>query len=176
MMSKVYTIGIGRTGTRSLTYALRALGYRAAHWSDLYPRIRADLTLPPEVFDEFNAFADTIIPIMYEELWRPEDKFILTLRDVNDWYISLCKYRRQEDIVTKIMRDMRRRILDTTGTHEPTLKYAFLRHEIHVKNFFRDKDNLLIMNICDGDGWEKLCPFLGREIPNIKFPHKNRSK
>lgn len=173
-MSKVYCIGIGRTGTLSLIHALRALGYRTAHWDELYPRLRADLTLPPEIFDEYNAFADTVIPLMYEELWRPEDKFILSLRDVNDWYKSICKHLRWSGCVSKIKRDLRMRLFDTGGEHEPTLKYAFLRHEIHVKNFFRDKDNLLIMDICEGDGWEKLCPFLGKKVPDIKFPHQNR--
>ena len=36
-------------------------------------------------------------------------------------------------------------------------------------------DNVLKMNICDdGDGWEKLCKFLNKEIPNIEFPYKNK--
>ena len=29
------------------------------------------------------------------------------------------------------------------------------------------------MNICDGDGWEVLCPFLGKDIPNVPFPKLN---
>ena len=36
--------------------------------------------------------------------------------------------------------------------------------------------NYLNMNICDnGDGWEKLCKFLDKEIPDVDFPHKNKS-
>ena len=32
------------------------------------------------------------------------------------------------------------------------------------------------MNICDNnDGWEKLCKFLDRPIPNKDFPHLNKS-
>ena len=32
------------------------------------------------------------------------------------------------------------------------------------------------MNICDnGDGWEKLCKFLDKEVPNADFPHNNKT-
>lgn len=171
--TKIYGIGLGRTGTLTLATALRQLGYRVAHWSELYPVTRADLTLPKETFEHYDAFLDALIPAMYEELWAPEDKFILTMRDVNDWYVSMAKHRKRSPS-TKLRRDMRRVLYDTDTDHEPTLKYAFLRHEIRVKNFFRDKDNLLILNICDGEGWEKLCPFLGKDVPDKKFPHKNK--
>ena len=33
------------------------------------------------------------------------------------------------------------------------------------------KDQLLIFNV--KDGWEPLCSFLGKDIPDKKFPHKN---
>ena len=29
------------------------------------------------------------------------------------------------------------------------------------------------MNICEGDGWEMLCPFLGTDIPDVPFPKLN---
>jgi len=36
----------------------------------------------------------------------------------------------------------------------------------------RPKD-LLVMNVSAGDGWEKLCPFLGKPIPGVPFPKAN---
>jgi len=38
----------------------------------------------------------------------------------------------------------------------------------------RPKD-LLVIDIPAGDGWEKLCPFLGVPIPNQSFPKKNQT-
>jgi len=29
------------------------------------------------------------------------------------------------------------------------------------------------MNICAGDGWGTLCPFLEKEIPDVPFPKTN---
>ena len=30
------------------------------------------------------------------------------------------------------------------------------------------------MDICNGDGWDKLCKFLNLQKPNTKFPHYNK--
>lgn len=171
----IYGIGFGRTGTTSLSHALRSLGYRVAHWAEVYKSLQMDLTLPAAFYLEYEAILDGNMPLIYEELWRPEDKFILTIRDVNEWYESMERHRRHSG-TTKLKRKLRKALFDTEEMHPPTLKYAFLRHEIHVKNFFRDKNNLLIMDICDGDGWEKLCGFLGKDVPDTPFPHKNKGR
>ncbi len=39
-----------------------------------------------------------------------------------------------------------------------------------------DKLDYIIMNICNGDGWEKLCSFLGDDIPSAEFPHLGKRK
>lgn len=171
----IFGIGFGRTGTKSLSCALKTLGYKTAHWAELYAQLQMDLTLPPGFYAEYDAILDGTMPLRYKEIWSPEDKFIFTIRDVNDWYESMCRHRR-ECSSTELKRKLRKALFGVEGTHEPSLKYAFLRHEINVKNFFRDKDNLLIMEVCDGDGWEKLCGFLGKPVPDKKsFPHQNRS-
>jgi len=175
IVPKVYGIGFGKTGTSSLTRALRRLGYRTAHWAEVYDSLRMDLTLPREFYLQYDAILDGTMPLRYPKLWTPDDKFILTTRDVNEWYDSVVRHRRKTS-ATKLKRKLRKALYETEGLHPPTLKYAFLRHEIHVKNFFRDKDNLLIMDICDGDGWEKLCGFLGKGKPGVPFPHENKSK
>ena len=49
-------------------------------------------------------------------------------------------------------------------------------HKVHTKrvlNFFKDKE-LLVLDICGGDGYEKLCPFLGIDIPDEPFPYKHK--
>lgn len=50
----------------------------------------------------------------------------------------------------------------------------FHRHHENVRTFFQDKPGkLLELNIIAGDGWEKLCPFLGKPIPDQPFPVKH---
>jgi 3'(2'), 5'-bisphosphate nucleotidase len=43
-----------------------------------------------------------------------------------------------------------------------------------VATYFRDRPNdLLIIDVTAGEGWEKLCPFLGKPIPDLPFPKAN---
>lgn len=75
-------------------------------------------------------------------------------------------------------------------------KFYWIYHKIHnwFIGFYKQKYDYKIFCICDlktgttslfkalkilvfdvfsGDGWEKLCNFLDRPIPNRPFPHKN---
>jgi hypothetical protein len=52
---------------------------------------------------------------------------------------------------------------------------AYNRHHADVRRYFADRPgDLMEMNIIEGDGWEKLCPFLGLQVPPTPFPHLNR--
>ena len=51
------------------------------------------------------------------------------------------------------------------------------RHNEAVKEYFKDRpDDLLVLDVCAGDGWEKLCPFLEKAVPDKPFPHKGKGK
>jgi hypothetical protein len=50
----------------------------------------------------------------------------------------------------------------------------FEEHNKQVIEYFKNSPSqLLVMNIIEGDGWNKLCNFLNKPIPNKPFPHKN---
>ncbi len=62
---------------------------------------------------------------------------------------------------------------DRDGAIENHLNHKRTKYD-KIKNYFKDRpDDLLVMNICDGDGWEVLCPFLDKPIPAVSFPHLN---
>jgi hypothetical protein len=49
-------------------------------------------------------------------------------------------------------------------------------HNTAVREHFSAcPDRLLVMNIADGDGWERLCSFLGMSVRRTPFPNKNSS-
>ena len=53
---------------------------------------------------------------------------------------------------------------------------GYRRHTEHVPKYFADRPgDLLIMEIPSGDGWKKLCPFLGKPIPPAPFPQLNKA-
>ena len=42
--------------------------------------------------------------------------------------------------------------------------------------YFRERpQDLLVLDFAKGDGWEKLCRFLGADIPESEFPHANKA-
>lgn len=50
---------------------------------------------------------------------------------------------------------------------------ALLRYRNHhgrMLEILADEPNVLRLNICAGEGYVKLCPFLGIDIPNEPFP------
>lgn len=54
---------------------------------------------------------------------------------------------------------------------------GYHRHHADVRRYFADRpDDLLEMRIAEGDGWEKLCPFLGVEVPDGEFPRTNERR
>ncbi len=51
--------------------------------------------------------------------------------------------------------------------------WVYDQHVRNVMEYFKDRpDDLLVLDICNGEGFEKLAEFLGRPEPNEPFPHK----
>ncbi|MEJ7753802.1 MAG: sulfotransferase, partial [Candidatus Limnocylindrales bacterium] len=58
--------------------------------------------------------------------------------------------------------------------NEATYLARYEGHNRAVAQHFRDRpEALLVMRITAGDGWERLCPFLGQAVPDMPFPHVN---
>ena len=94
---KILGVGLGRTGTMSLTLALRRLGFRAMH----YDRVRLNDVLhgsntAPDFrrYDDVDAVLDVPSAYFYRELLDayPEAKAILTVRDVEAWWKSIERH------------------------------------------------------------------------------------
>jgi len=165
---KIFGIGLSRTGTSSLTYALRILGYKACH----FPR---DLNTSLE---EYDALTDTPIARDYKRLdvLYPGSKFILTVRDIPSWLKSMEKHFMLHPASTKEkwIQQLRLDLYQTIDFDSALLEKSYIVHLETVKNYFKNRDSdLLIMNINDGDGWKTICPFLSKPIPTINFPKIN---
>lgn len=166
--SKIFGVGLSKTGTTSLTKALKMLGYRACH-------LPKDLE---SALEKYEALIDTPIARAYKNLDElyPSSKFILTIRDVESWLESMRAhfviYSRdtREDWILELRRD-----LYHTEEFDPVLmRDSFLQHNENVKSYFSTRPNdLLIINIINGEGWDVLCPFLSKPIPNTLFPKIN---
>ena len=177
MNSKIFCIGFHKTGTTSLAEALKKLGYRVTGPNGVNdPEIHKNaLPMAHRLVQSFDAFQDNPWPIIYREMDRayPGSRFILTLRDTESWIRSQINYFGTKET------PMRRWIygMGSPVGNEETYIRRFERHNREVLEYFADRpDDLLVMNFAEGDGWEKLCTFLGKTIPDCPFPHLNRSR
>ena len=51
----------------------------------------------------------------------------------------------------------------------------YRHHEGAVRSYFAGRpDDLLVLDVAAGQGWEPLCEFLGHEVPEAPFPWSNR--
>ncbi len=168
--NKVFGIGLSKTGTKSLVKAFKILGYKAVH----YPRNL-------NVIKNYDAGADISVATAFKELDKkyPKAKFILTVRDEKPWVQSMHNHGilYPPHTKSKASLEWRKKVWGAIQLNDDLRNKVYLKHVREVKKYFKNqKDKLLIMNICDGDGWEKLCPFLNKPIPKIRFPRINVTK
>ena len=176
---KVFGIGLSKTGTTSLARALELLGFRVKDCMGVKQYTKGD----PACIDEaalaaYDAFTDTPIPSFYQELDNlyPGSKFILTTRDMDGWLKS-CKKQftkkladKRSDAGNQLFLDL----YDTVVFDEEKFKAGYKKFTDGVFDYFKDRPNdLLLINIARGEGWEKLCPFLNKPLQTLPFPKSN---
>tara|TARA_R100000805_G_scaffold18598_2_gene23814 strand:+ start:80 stop:667 length:588 start_codon:yes stop_codon:yes gene_type:complete len=192
-MDKIFVLGYNKTGTKSLSDALSILGFKVYHTGgggelleSVYQHMKTKMKLLND-YDEYEVFLD--YPI-YDPIVFPH------LVDDYPWarYISLT--RPLDDYVESVLKDKIRRLEDGivdswnwlgVGDKEVFENYPQYQKEwLKGKTEFKHQSNLLWlkkrvnpkhilhMDITQGDGWDKLCKFLNREIPNVKFPYLNK--
>lgn len=168
---KIFGVGLSRTGTVSLTTALKQLGYRAKHYPHLFQVV--------ELAKQVDALTDTPVIVYMETLDRlfPNAQFILTIRDEDEW-IDSCRRHYAKKPVERIMAWKlwnRRAVYGVEGFNESHFRRVQAQHEARVRAYFQGRaDKLLMLNICAGEGYEILCPFLGQPVIDEPFPHENR--
>lgn len=177
MNGKVIGVGFQKTGTSSLGEALRILGYRVKKTTarPLIPILTSDYGKVLRMIRDYDALEDTPWYMIYKELDEriPGSKFILTIRDEESWYNSVSKQ-------IGLLRNASHEWIYGRGKGLPkddkenTIN-VYTRHNEGVIEYFKDRpQDLLVVNFVTGDGWEQLCTFLERQIPEEPFPHANK--
>lgn len=164
---KIFGIGLAKTGTTSLNAALQMMGYRAEHAIGNLSEV-----------DQLDAVTDELARD-YPELDAryPGSKFILTVRELESWLKSCAHHFRNPIPPDHPHAAYIQAVYGATVFDEPTFRQAYQRHYEGVLKHFQGRENdLLILDVCGGEGWAKLCPFLGREIPKAPFPRENVSR
>jgi len=170
---KIFCIGLSRSGAMTLNKALEILGYRSLFVLD-YEQLEDHLT-------EYDAFTHTPLAAIYKELDGrfPNSKFILNLRERESWLNSVERQWKATNTndLSEPGRQIRLRVYGIDHFDRNALGSAYDQHLDNASQHFKDRDqSLLFLDICGGEGFEKLCPFLGKPIPSEPFPHQNSAR
>lgn len=143
-----------------------------------------------EVFGKYDAVSDIASfygPALVKAY--PDAKVILVERDIERWLESADALFRpaSSDFHQRLVRAVERRTGSTaghaslkfrmgwTGAKKPSdclknMRASYIRHYKEIKELV-PKEQLLEYKL--SEGWAPLCDFLGREVPDVEFPHVN---
>ena len=101
----------------------------------------------------------------------PGSKFILNTRELTKWLDS-----REKHVIRNQKKDRKKPGIGSRWLQvdRDTWEEHYKDHHRQVRNYFAERaEDLLEIDVTKGEGWEKLCPFLGVSIPEKPFPVKN---
>lgn len=180
--TKVFCIGLSRTGTTSITVALHQLGFEAHH--QCHALVDHDDIGQPRVCrkwaDSMDAHADIAPATVFEELASlyPDARFVLTQRNPRAWGHAMIRFCKKNRCLFAVpVPPVNRMFSDIYGRRWPSYTVedwaqVYEAHERKVDAAFAAQPHrLLRLNITGGDGWAELCEFIGENVPSTPFPH-----
>lgn len=191
MTLSVIGAGFGRTGTESMKIALETLGFGPCHhmteviadsgqlriWRSISRGEEPDWE---EAFAGFNSAVDWPSAFFWRELSKhyPDAKILLTLRSPESWHASMEKtifktLRESTDKESIGIRLIAERVFGGRLDDRDHAIAVYEENTAEVRAAFGD-DRLLTYNI--GDGWEPLCRFLVKPVPDVPYPHSNAAE
>ncbi|MFP5470709.1 MAG: sulfotransferase [Bacteroidia bacterium] len=166
--SKVFCIGFNKTGTTTIGKSLEILGYRNSSFNPKIWKLykSGDIEKVLKYTAKFDSCDDLpwlkieMIPILDKTF--PNSKFIYLERDEDDWKKS---YSEWTELKTSTKPDIEKAFL------------AFNNHKFFVKDYFKNRENdILILDVSDSKGFEKLANFLNKKASQDNFPHFNKTE
>ena len=203
-MNKVFCIGAWKSGTTSIGMALNYLidgnhkswGYRGMYLNGNYGEILKQS-------EQYTTFDDTpwntkeIIPLIAEKY--PDAKFILPIRDSQEWVQSIIKWYFDDIRVGKVGNGKSQRALykDTnysiiaevwrrqmipmydvlklnpiSENKDEWIKWYETRNDNLIKEY-GDRITPIYFSKANPLRWKSICNALNKPIPNIEFPMLN---
>lgn len=189
MALKVVGAGLGRTGTLSMKRALEQLGFGPCHHMIevfMHPEsvplwIDAGDGRPDwdAIFRDYASMVDYPGARYWRQLAEhyPEAKVLLTLRDPDAWFESTqATIFAPNSPAVNAPPEMKRFFASIIGEFGERLHDRafmtdhFRRHNALVQATI-PKERLLVYEV--GEGWTRLCAFLGVPVPDTPFPSEN---
>ena len=184
--TRIFGIGMHKTATTSLHAALNLLGLDSAHWKNahwakaIYEEMIASGR--SSTLERHYALSDLPITLLYKELDRayPGSKFILTVRGEEAWLKSVENHWSHERnpfrstwSTDPFTHRVHRLLYGQKGFDRDIFLARYRRHNTEVLEYFKDRpDDLLVMDMDRGAGWNELCSFLNCPVPAGEYPRR----
>jgi hypothetical protein len=180
--SKVFGIGLHKTGTSTLRECFRILGYNVCPEELAYlTRFTAaarDYRDCIAMAKRYDAFEDS--PWNYAGVYQvldvvfPDARFVLTMRDRESWFRSLLRWVSLYNSAPDM--NLAHTIgVAPTANNKDTAILAYLNYNTAVQEYFANRPGKLLMVDWEaGDTWDRLCGFLDHPVPSQPFPHMLR--
>ena len=183
--NRVFCIGMNKTGTSTMKHCFEALRLSPIaspvdmdreSWR-LIKQFYRDRNYEPilDMATHYRSFEDR--PWNMWEMYRyldkrfPDSRFILTVRDPELWWRST---ERWINVTNPTVSQRYQLHLRSPDTSKSNMIASYIRHNKEIEAYFKGTGKLLVFNPEAGDGWDKLCQFLGVPVPDRDFPHANR--
>ena len=188
MTLKVVGTGLGRTGTKSMQTALNTLGLGPCHHMievfkqpesmALWVEASAGKPVWDQIFKDYQSVVDYPGAAYWRELtaYYPDAKVLHTVRDPDKWFESTQatifapgRGRPMEGLPGAFFRSF----MGPFAEHMHDRAFMtdhFRRHTEEVKATIAP-ERLLIYEV--GEGWDRLCAFLGVPVPDQPYPSEN---
>ena len=173
MALRVVGTGLGRTGTKSMQTALNMLGVGPCHHMvEVFQRpesmeqwIAAAAGQPDwdAIFEGYHAVVDNPGAAHWRALvaYYPEARVLHTVRDADSWFDSTQATIFAPDsgaLSQGPAMPFFRTVIDVFGDTEAVIAEV-------------PAERLLVFQV--GEGWDRLCPFLGVPVPAEPYPSEN---
>ncbi len=194
---------MNKTGTTSVEHVLKEFGYA------LGDQAQGELLIDDYKKNDWKsiirfcqnaeAFQDLPFSLPYTWLFLydafPDAKFILTIRDEEKWYQSICSFHSKlfsDGIQVPTKEDLQKatyrykgftwkshRAVWKTPENDPynkkILAAIYNRHNEDVLYFFKDKLNFLCIDVSEKGSYSQLADFLNKQPLHAVFPHLNKT-
>lgn len=181
--TRIFGIGMHKTGTYSLHCALQLLGFDSAHWHNAHwaKSVWTEMqTLGRSTaLERYYALSDLPFTLLYKELDKayPGSKFILTTRNEEKWLRSVAlhwsrehnKYRGQWD-TDPFTHRVHKELYGQRNFDAVVMLERYRRHNAEVREYFAGRGVLLELNLDIHDSMLPLCQFLNADIPSPDQP------
>ncbi len=187
---KIVGTGLGRTGTKSLHTALTLLGFGPCH--HMFEVFKRPESMPlwieaaagradwDAIFRDYHATVDYPSAAYWRELteYYADARVMHTVRDADEWFDSVhatifapagAGRRAGEDVHARFFASFRARVPQQLD--DRAVMTEFFRAHTRAVTESIAAERLLIFRV--GEGWERLCRFLGVQVPDTPFPSEN---